>query len=47
MDAGVLANYQQRDRNLPPQLVWLVGAIAVCRGVLATVFPAIRSALNL
>ena len=28
-------------------LMWLVGAIAVCRSVLATAFPAIRSVLNL
>jgi len=36
-------NYQDRDRGLPPRLIWLAGAIAVCRGVLATLYPAIRS----
>jgi ABC-type lipoprotein release transport system permease subunit len=47
MDAGGLANHQQENHDLSPRLIWLVGAIAVCRSVLATVFPAIRSAFNL
>ena len=46
MDVGSLVNYQERNRNLPPRLIWLVGAIAVCRGVYATVFPAIRRIFN-
>jgi len=48
MDVGGLFNYSEKqDRNLSPGLIWLAGAIAACRGLLATVFPAIRSALNL
>ncbi len=35
------------NHNMSPRLIWLVGAIAVCRSVLATVFPAIRSIFNL
>jgi len=45
MDVGGFLNGKERDRGLV--LIWLVGVIAVCRGVLATLFPAIRSALNL
>jgi len=44
MDAGGI-NHQKRDRGLPPRLIWLAGAIAVCRGVFATLYPAIRSFL--
>jgi len=42
MDAGGV-NYQERDRGLPPRLIWLAGAIAVCRSVFAALYPAIRS----
>ena len=45
MDGGRFVNGKKRDRGLA--LIWLAGAIAVCRSALATVFPAIRSALNL
>jgi len=47
MDVSGHLIYEEQNRSLSPRLIWLVGAIAVCRGVLATVFPAIRSALNL
>jgi len=46
MDVGRLVNRQGRNRNLPPGLIWLVGALAVCRGVYATFFPAIRRIFN-
>jgi hypothetical protein len=47
MDVDGLLASGEHNRSLSRRLIWLVGAIAVCRGVLATVFPAIRSALNL
>lgn len=39
--------FDGKKRNRGLALIWLAGAIALCRGVLATIFPAIRSALNL
>ena len=45
MDVGSFAI--DSDNNLSPRLIWLAGVVAVCRGVLATVFPAIRSLFNL
>jgi len=45
MDVGGLVI--DSDNEMSPRLIWLAGAIAVCRSVLATLFPAIRSALNL
>jgi len=45
MDVGSFVDGEKRNRGLA--LIWLVGAIAACRNLLATVFPALRSALNL
>jgi len=45
MDVGGF--FADSDNNMSPRLIWLAGAIALCRSVLATVFPAVRSALNL
>jgi hypothetical protein len=47
MDGDSLANYGDRERSLLRRLIWLTGAIAVCRGVLATIVPTLRSILNL
>ncbi|HVP50579.1 MAG TPA: hypothetical protein VMT05_00590 [Terriglobales bacterium] len=45
MDVGGFVT--DSDTNMSPRLIWLAGAIAVWRSVLATVFPAIRSIFNL
>jgi hypothetical protein len=47
MDVGGFVNYGERERSLSRRLIWLAGAIAVCRGALATFFPTLRSILNL
>jgi hypothetical protein len=47
MDVGKYPISAERNRSLSRRLIWLAGAMAVCRGVLATVFPALRSVLNL
>jgi hypothetical protein len=46
MQAGVLINHENRN-ELSSKLIWLAGAIAVCRGLLATAVPTLRSILNL
>jgi hypothetical protein len=47
MDVGSLVTDSDANNNLSPRLIWLVGAIAVCRSVFATVFPAVRRIFNL
>jgi len=47
MDAGrVVPHLSGKNNNLSPRVIWLVGAIAVCRGVFGTFFPAIRRMFN-
>ncbi len=51
MDVDSIVTAAEFDRRSPPsELVagtWFVAAIAVCRGALATIVPALRSILNL
>ncbi len=47
MDVGRFISDSNVNNSMSPRLIWLGGAIAVCRSVLATVFPAIRSIFNL
>jgi hypothetical protein len=46
MDAGILVN-DDKQRGLSSKLIWAVGVIALCRGLLSTAVPTLRSVLNL
>jgi hypothetical protein len=51
MDVAGISAAAEQDRKRPLRLIALAArlsaAIAICRGALATIVPAIRAALNL
>jgi len=48
MDVGSVATEQPEiTSTTSPRLIWLVGAIAVCRSLFATLFPTVRRIFNL
>jgi ABC-type lipoprotein release transport system permease subunit len=48
MDVGSVATESPEITTaVSPRLIWLVGALAVCRSLFATLFPTVRRIFNL
>jgi len=48
MDVGSVATEPPEiTSSASPRVIWLVGAIAVCRSLFATFFPTVRRIFNL